>query len=205
MLKIRYHGHVIRQECEDKFFVYSSFISFSFIPHFFLLVCEVYSDALSGFAVGIGSLGEIVKHKRLVDDRFFIICKGQEQFCITDLVRTKPYLVAKVTWLEDRPSGEENLDELANEIEVLMKEVIRLSNRLNGKLEKEAQDLRKNQFPTPFSFFVGSTLEGAPMEQQALMELEDTEARLKRERETLRNTLNYLTAASAVKDVFPSP
>lgn len=164
----------------------------------------VYSDAVSGSAAGIGCVGEIVKHERLVDDRFFLICKGQERFRVTDLVRTKPYLVAKVTWLEDRPSGEENLDELANEVEVLMKEVIRLSNRLNGKPDKESQDLRKNQFPTPFSFFVGSTFEGAPMEQQALLELEDTAARLKRERETLRNTLNYLTAASAVKDVFPS-
>ncbi|KFK44093.1 hypothetical protein AALP_AA1G215100 [Arabis alpina] len=164
----------------------------------------VYSDAVSGSAAGVGCVGEIVKHERLVDDRFFLICKGQERFRVTDLVRTKPYLVAKVTWLEDRPSGEENLEELANEVEVLMKEVIRLSNRLNGKPEKEAQDLRKNQFPTPFSFFVGSTFEGAPMEQQALLELEDTAARLKRERETLRNTLNYLTAASAVKDVFPS-
>ncbi|KAJ0257415.1 hypothetical protein HA466_0082830 [Hirschfeldia incana] len=163
----------------------------------------VYSDAASGSAAGVGCVGEIVKHERLVDDRFFLICKGQERFRVTDLVRTKPYLVAKVTWLEDRPSGEENLDELASEVEVLMKEVIRLSNRLNGK-EEEEKDLRKNQFPTPFSFFVGSTFEGAPMEQQALLELEDTAARLKRERETLRNTLNYLTAASAVKDVFPS-
>ena len=133
-----------------------------------------------------------------------MICKGQERFRVTNLVRTKPYLVGEVTWLEDRPSGEENLDALASEVEVLMKEVIRLSNRLNGKAEKEVQDLRRNQFPTPFSFFVGSTFEGAPREQQALLELEDTAARLKRERETLRNTLNYLTAASAVKDVFPS-
>ncbi|CAH8385500.1 unnamed protein product [Eruca vesicaria subsp. sativa] len=165
----------------------------------------VYSDAVSGSAAGVGCVGEIVKHERLVDDRFFLICKGQERFRVTDLVRTKPYLVAKVTWLEDRPgSGEENVDELASEVEVVMKEVIRLSNRLNGKEEKESRDLRKNQFPTPFSFFVGSTFEGAPMEQQALLELEDTAARLKRERETLRNTLNYLTAASAVKDVFPS-
>ena len=133
-----------------------------------------------------------------------MICKGQERFRVANLVRTKPYLVGEVTWLEDRPSGEENLDALASEVEVLMKEVIRLSNRLNGKAEKEVQDLRRNQFPTPFSFFVGSTFEGAPREQQALLELEDTAARLKRERETLRNTLNYLTAASAVKDVFPS-
>ncbi|KAJ9186519.1 hypothetical protein P3X46_002083 [Hevea brasiliensis] len=163
----------------------------------------IYSDATSG-AAEVGCVGEIVKHERLVDDRFFLICKGQERFRITNLVRTKPYLVAEVSWLEDRPSGDEDVETLATEVETNMKDVIRLSNRLNGKPEKEAQDLRRNLFPTPFSFFVGSTFEGAPREQQALLELEDTAARLKREKETLRNTLNYLTAASAVKDVFPS-
>ncbi|WCJ35258.1 ATP-dependent protease La (LON) domain protein [Euphorbia peplus] len=163
----------------------------------------IYSDAASGTAE-VGCVGEIVKHERLVDDRFFLICKGQERFRVTNLVRTKPYLVAEVTWLEDRPSGDEDVEALATEVDTYMKDVIRLSNRLNGKPEKEAQDLRRNLFPTPFSFFVGSTFEGAPREQQALLELEDTAARLKREKETLRNTLNYLTAASAVKDVFPS-
>lgn len=163
----------------------------------------LYSDPVTG-AADVGCVGEIVKHERLVDDRFFLICKGQERFRITSIVRTKPYLVAKINWLEDRPSGNEDLEGLANELEGHMKDVIRLSYRLNGKPETEASDLRKNQFPTPFSFFVGSTFEGAPREQQALLELEDTAARLKREKETLRNTLNYLTAASAVKDVFPS-
>ncbi|XP_075509522.1 uncharacterized protein LOC142545956 [Primulina tabacum] len=164
----------------------------------------IYTDSATGTA-DVGCVGEVIKHERLVDDRFFLICKGQERFRVTKLVRPKPYLVAEVTWLEDRPSGEvEDLDALASEVELYMKDVIRLSNRLNGKPEKEVQDLRRNLFPTPFSFFVGSTFEGAPREQQALLELEDTATRLKREKETLRNTLNYLTAASAVKDVFPS-
>ncbi|KAL3845274.1 hypothetical protein ACJIZ3_002677 [Penstemon smallii] len=165
----------------------------------------IYTDAATGTA-DVGCVGEVIKHERLVDDRFFLICKGQERFRVTKLVRTKPYLVAQVTWLEDRPSEkvDEDLDALANDVEIHMKDVIRLSNRLNGKPEKEVQDLRRNLFPTPFSFFVGSTFEGAPREQQALLELEDTAMRLKREKETLRNTLNYLSAASAVKDVFPS-
>ncbi|CAL0327011.1 unnamed protein product [Lupinus luteus] len=165
----------------------------------------IYTDAVSG-TTDVGCVGEIIKHERLVDDRFFLICKGQERFRVNKLVRTKPYLVAQVTWLEDRPSASEDtdLDGLADEVETYMKDVIRLSNRLGGKPEKEVGDLRRNLFPTPFSFFVGSTFEGAPREQQALLELEDTAARLTREKETLRNTLNYLTAASAVKDVFPS-
>ncbi|KAL3734658.1 hypothetical protein ACJRO7_023929 [Eucalyptus globulus] len=166
----------------------------------------IYTDSVTGTA-NVGCVGEIVKHERLVDDRFFLICKGQERFRVTGIVRTKPYLVAQVTWLEDRPSpdGADDLESLAGEVEAYMKDVIRISNRLSGKPEKEVQDLRRNLFPTPFSFFVGSTFEGAPREQQALLELEDTATRLKREKETLRNTLNYLTAASAVKDVFPSP
>ncbi|ERM95235.1 uncharacterized protein LOC18423120 [Amborella trichopoda] len=165
----------------------------------------IYADSTSG-VVDVGCVGEVVKHERLVDDRFFLICKGQERFRVVNLVRTKPYLVAEVQWLEDRPpeDQQEDLKALASEVETYMKDVIRLSNRLNGKPEKEAQDLRRNLFPTPFSFFVGSTFEGAPREQQALLELEDTATRLKREKETLRNTLNYLTAASAVKDAFPS-
>lgn len=165
----------------------------------------IYADGATGTA-DVGCVGEVVKHERLVDDRFFLICKGQERFRVTNLVRTKPYLVAQVAWLEDRPAPnpDRDLEVLASEVEAHMKDVIRLSNRLNGKPEKEAQDLRKNLFPTPFSFFVGSTFEGAPREQQALLELEDTATRLNREKETLRNTLNYLTAASAVKDVFPS-
>ncbi|XBI54634.1 hypothetical protein VPH35_036614 [Triticum aestivum] len=135
--------------------------------------------------------------------------EGQERFRVARIVRNKPYLVAAVQWLEDRPPAEtpapgEDAEALAVEVEALMRDVIRIANRLNGKPEKEVGDLRRGLFPTPFSFYVGNTFEGAPREQQALLELEDTAARLRRERDTLRNTLNYLTAASAVKDVFPS-
>lgn len=168
----------------------------------------VFSDGGGGVAE-VGCVGEVVKHERLIDDRFFLICKGQERFRVSSILRTKPYLVASVTWLEDRPPPDPadagNLEALAAEVETYMRDVIRISNRLNDKPEKEGvMDLRRNLFPTPFSFFVGSTFEGAPREQQALLELEDTAARLKRERNTLRNTLNYLTAASALKDAFPS-
>ncbi|KAK7382990.1 hypothetical protein VNO78_28655 [Psophocarpus tetragonolobus] len=179
------------------------------LMHTDLRVGVIYNDAVSGRAQ-VGCVGEVVKQERLVDDRFFIVCKGQERFRVKEVVRTRPYLVGRVTWLEDRPSHSQNagpdLEGLAREVEGYMKDVIRLSNRLGGKAEneKEIGDLRRNLFPTPFSFFVGSTFEGAPREQQALLELEDTATRLKREKDTLKNTLNYLTAASAVKDAFPS-
>ncbi|KAA8528692.1 hypothetical protein F0562_036047 [Nyssa sinensis] len=125
----------------------------------------IYSDTTTSTA-NVGCVGEVVKHERLIDDRFFFICKGQDRFRVTKLVQTKPFGVVEVTWLEDRPStdGEEDLEALANEVETNMKDVIRLSNRLKGKLEKESPNLRHNLFLTPFSFFVGSAFERAPKE-----------------------------------------
>ena len=166
----------------------------------------VFSGKGNGTAAAIGCVGQVVRYERLPDDRFFLICRGEERFRVTEIVRRRPYLVGKVKWLEDRPSAStdtsEGPDELADEVATIMRDVIRLSGKMQGKVEEAPEDLRKSAFPTPFSFWVASTFEGAPMEQQALLELEDTTERLKRERETLRSTLNYLTAATAVKDAF---
>ncbi|GAQ92466.1 Putative E3 ubiquitin ligase [Klebsormidium nitens] len=171
----------------------------------------VYANEVTGTAAAIGCVAEVLKHEKHPEDRFTLVCKGQQRFRVHEIVRTKPYLVARVEWLEDRPSAEpapgEDAETLAREVEGLMKDVIRLSNKVSGKQnkkDKEGDDLRKQAFPTPFSFWVASTFEGAPAEQQALLELTDTTERLKREQSTLRNTLNYLTAATAVKDVFRS-
>jgi ATP-dependent Lon protease len=135
----------------------------------------VYTDKGTIIAV-VGCVEEVIKHEQLVDDRFFMICKGQECFRVVSMVRTKPYLIAQVEWLEDWPSQEaEDLETLATEVETYMKDVIWISNRVNGKSDKDVpDDLRKKLFPTPFSFWVGSTFEGAPVEQQALLELEKT-------------------------------
>ncbi|KAG1359042.1 lon protease 2-like [Cocos nucifera] len=163
----------------------------------------IYSDN-SNVSVDVGCVVEMVKLERLVDDRYYVLCKGQERFRIINFVRTKPYLVAEVQWLEDRPctNGHQDLNSLALEVESCLKDVIRLSKKLNTKPELETKDLPRNLFPTPFSFFVGSNFVSAPREQQALLELEDTALRLKREKETLRNALKYLAAVSAVKDAF---
>lgn len=64
----------------------------------------VYSGSENTTASAVGCVGEVVKHERLPDDRFFLVCRGQERFRVKDIVRTRPYLVGRVEWLEDRPS-----------------------------------------------------------------------------------------------------
>ncbi|XP_047154140.1 uncharacterized protein LOC124825550 [Vigna umbellata] len=89
----------------------------------------IYTNVVSRTAA-VGCVDEVIKHESLVDERFFLIYKGQERFRVNNVVRTKPYLVTQVTWLEDRPSPSTDLDlnRLATEVQTYMKDVIRLSN-----------------------------------------------------------------------------
>jgi hypothetical protein len=57
----------------------------------------VFAGAENGTAAAIGCVGEVKKHEKLQDDRFFLICKGQQRFRVVDIVRTKPYLVGRVS------------------------------------------------------------------------------------------------------------
>jgi ATP-dependent Lon protease len=49
---------------------------------------------------------------------------------------------------------------------------------------------------------VASNLYGVALEQQSLLEMNDTEARLEREVEILTSTRNHLAARTALKEVL---
>jgi ATP-dependent Lon protease len=56
--------------------------------------------------------------------------------------------------------------------------------------------------PRELSYWIASNLYGVADEQQALLELQDTQARLNREAEILTSTRNHLAARSVLKDTF---
>jgi ATP-dependent Lon protease len=56
--------------------------------------------------------------------------------------------------------------------------------------------------PLELSYWVASNLYGVATEQQALLEMQDTGARLERESEILTSTRNHLAARTALKDVL---
>lgn len=78
-----------------------------------------------------------------------------------------------MNWLEDQPPPDpaqgDDMEKLMSEVEDYLKDVIRVSNRLHGEKKdprKADVDVRKEQFPTPFSFIVGSYFDFIPNEQQ---------------------------------------
>ncbi|KJH72637.1 LON peptidase substrate-binding domain-containing protein [Aliterella atlantica] len=147
----------------------------------------------------IGCCAEIVQYERLPDDRMKMLTLGQQRFRVLEYVREKPYKVGLVEWIEDRPP-QQDLRPLATEVEQLLQDVVRLS----AKLTDQRIELPENipNLPTELSYWVASNLYGVAIEQQMLLEMQDTASRLEREIEILTSTRNHLAARTVLKDTF---
>ncbi|GAB1538596.1 hypothetical protein NUACC21_12580 [Scytonema sp. NUACC21] len=156
-------------------------------------------DPVRGTIADVGCCAEIIHYQRLPDDRLKMLTLGQQRFRLLKYVREKPYRVGLVEWIEDHPPTRD-LRPLATEVEQLLRDVVRLSAKLteqNIKLPEDLPDL-----PIELSYWVASNLYGVAAEQQALLELQDTVARLEREAEILTSTRNHLAARTVLKDTF---
>lgn len=156
-------------------------------------------DRVQGKPATVGCCAEIIQYKRLPDDRMEILTLGQQRFRVLEYVREKPYKVGLVEWIEDHPQ-QKDLRGLASAVEQLLQDVVRLSAKLtdqNIELPENIPDL-----PTELSYWVASNLYGVAAEQQTLLEMQDTAARLEREAEILTSTRNHLAARTVLKDTF---
>ena len=156
-------------------------------------------DPVQGKPATVGCCAEILQYQRLPDDRMKMLTLGQQRFRVLEYVREKPYKVGLVEWIEDH-SPVKDLQTLAREVEQLLRDVVRLSAKLtdqNIELPEGIPDL-----PTELSYWVASNLYNVAAEQQALLEMQDTAARLEREAEILTSTRNHLAARTVLKDTF---
>jgi ATP-dependent Lon protease len=135
----------------------------------------------------------------LPDDRMKIRTIGQQRFRVLEYVREKPYRVGLVEWLEDVPP-QQDLRPMADSVAQLLRDVVRLSAKLTEQ-EIELPDTIPD-LPLELSYWVASNLYGVAEEQQLLLEMQDTGARLEREAEILTSTRNHLAARTVLKDTF---
>ncbi|MBO3460606.1 LON peptidase substrate-binding domain-containing protein [Aetokthonos hydrillicola Thurmond2011] len=156
-------------------------------------------DPAKSTIANVGCCAEIVHYQRLQDDRMKMWTLGQQRFRVLEYIREKPYRVGLVEWIEDHPPTKD-LRPLANEVEQLLRDVVRLSAKLTEQEIELPDDLP--DLPVELSYWVASNLYGVAAEQQALLEMQDTPARLKREAEILTSTRNHLAARTVLKDTF---
>jgi ATP-dependent Lon protease len=156
-------------------------------------------NPINGAIANVGCCAEIIHYQRLEDGRMEILTLGQQRFRVLEYVREKPYRVGLVEWMEENPPALD-LRPLAVEVEQLLRDVVRLSSKLTDRDIELPEDLP--DLPRELSYWIASNLYGVADEQQALLELQDTQARLNREAEILTSTRNHLAARSVLKDTF---
>jgi ATP-dependent Lon protease len=156
-------------------------------------------DPVKGEPASVGCCAEILQFQRLPDDRMRIWTLGQQRFRVLEYVREKPYRVGLVEWIEDHPT-DQDLKGLATEVDQLLRDVVRLSAKLMEQKIELPEDVP--DLPVELSYWVASNLYGVASEQQALLEVQDTAARLKRESEILTSTRNHLAARTVLKDTL---
>lgn len=156
-------------------------------------------DPTNGEIAKVGCCAEIIHFERLPDDRMKVLTLGQQRFRVLEYVREKPYRVALVEWFEDN-STQYNLREKAKEVSTLLHDVVTLS----AKLTDQKIELPGNlpTLPRELSYWIASNLYGVAVEQQALLEMQDTSERLQREIDILSTTRSNLAARTALKDAF---
>jgi len=156
-------------------------------------------DPVQGKPATVGCCAEVLQYQRLPDDRMKMLTLGQQRFRVLEYVREKPYKVGLVEWIEEY-SPVKDLQALAREVEQLLRDVVRLSAKLTDQNIELPEDLP--DLPTELSYWVASNLYNVAAEQQALLEMQDTAARLEREAEILTSTRNHLAARTVLKDTF---
>lgn len=156
-------------------------------------------DPIQGKATNIGCCAEIVKFERMPDDRLMVVCLGQQRFRVLDYTREKPYRVGLVEWIEDLPQPKD-LRSLAKDVQRLLRDVVQLSAKLTEQEISLPDDVPN--LPTELSYWVASNFHGVALEQQALLEMQDTAERLEREVEILTSTRNHLAARTVLKDTL---
>jgi ATP-dependent Lon protease len=156
-------------------------------------------DPVQGEIAAVGCCAEIVHFQRLPDDRMKMLTLGQQRFRVLEYVREKPYRVGLVEWIEDHPT-DKDLRPLASEVKHLLRDVVRLSAKLTDQNIELPEDLPN--LPMELSYWVASNLYGVALEQQLLLQMQDTSARLEREAEILTSTRNHLAARTVLKDAL---
>jgi len=159
-------------------------------------------DPQAGTMASVGCCAEILQCQTQKDDRSYIVTMGQQRFRLLEVVREAPLKVGLVSWIEDeQPDDHDQLSQLSTEVSQALTDVIELTGKLMGKPTSVPNDLP--DLPRELSYWIGSHL-GGPVadQQQALLEITNTEERLRQEFELLDETRRQLAARTVLESTL---
>ena len=150
----------------------------------------------------IGTTAEIGEVMPLPFGRYFVSTTGKRRFRVCEIVSREPYLIGEVEYLDEEQRIERRIVEpLCERVRGAFEEYTQLLSAYSGS--NAAVSFPANA--SEASYVVGGALQVADLVKQRLLEIADTEQRLKIELEFLRRLLPQLRSRIERERAKPAP
>jgi Lon protease-like protein len=141
----------------------------------------------------VGTEAKIVAESALPDGRSYIVTRGERRFAVENLMPgVEPYLVGRVRYL-DETEGDGALDRATTALDALgayLLAVVAVTDDARG--ERALADDLRGAPPRDLAYRIAGSLAVDAPQQQALLELETTSARLEAETRILNRETELL-------------
>lgn len=142
-----------------------------------------------------GCVAEILKVVRLPDGTQHVILRGVSRFAVEAFTRTEPWIEAEIREFQEQVSGP-RIDALAQTVRTTYEEMVELAPYLtddHGVMAHNADPISR------LADLVASTVQIEEEEKQALLAIEDVEARLDEALRVLNRELEFQRLSSKIQ------
>ena len=140
---------------------------------------------------GVGTIGHIVQASALPDGRFAIAVVGVSRFRVERWLPDEPYPRAEIVELAEPPATADAVT-LVDAVRRALREVYELSGRVKGV--PATAEIQLSPDPEQAAYEVAALAALGPLDAQRILELPDTEARLRLLGDLLADTATILRA-----------
>ncbi|MBF0229789.1 MAG: endopeptidase La [Desulfamplus sp.] len=169
---------------------------------------DISSKHSSGELYDVGTVAVILKMAKMEENRAQLLIQGLSRFKVKEYITGKPYIQANIEVLESINSS--NTDGSNNEKHVNDKETLALMSNIADQYEKIVNlspglpaeigaMVRSIQEPDILADMVASTINAPVVEKQAVIELIDVKARLKKVTRLVNDQLEILEMGSKIQ------
>lgn len=160
-----------------------------------------------GNIASVGCLLSIGEHQLLDDGRLYIQNKAIKRFQVTEVVEQKPVLICKVKFIEENLEADNDPEtcELAKEVADIFQKALSLGSSLEASDSSSGNPPEPEQLslpPTELSYWMASLFPQDPQEQQLMLQIIGSKARLERLKEIFEATYNYHLAKKSINQAF---
>ena len=144
----------------------------------------------------VGTVGSILKMLRFPDGSVRFLVQGMARFSVREIVRTEPFVVARIETHEDNPERNVPIEAIVRNALELLKKAVELSPYLSEDLQITAMNTDE---PGKLADLIASNLNIATAQKQEVLETFDVKKRLERVVELIGKEVEVLELSRKIQ------